>query len=71
MRGVISGLAVEPMKQKYKVSITLPLEDWEVFLNQVKKMEGNSSYPSWHIIEGIEDCIRHSKEHFVKEIEIE
>lgn len=68
MRGVIIGKATKPLEQEYEITIRLPLSDLVTLVEQMKQMQGNSSYPSWQVIDGIEDVIRHSKEHFVKTI---
>lgn len=71
MRGKIIGQAVQPLSQEYEITITLPLEDWQTFRNQIRKMDGNNSYPAWHVIQGIDDCITHARTHFEKQIKSE
>lgn len=69
MRGTVQGKALNPMDQVYQVTITLQLSDWQVLVDQMRSMNGGNSYPAWQVIDGIEDVIKHAKEHFTATIE--
>jgi hypothetical protein len=64
MRGFITAKATNPTEQNYSVTITLPIYDWIVFLDQIKAMKGNNSYPAFHVIDGISNVVNNAHEIF-------